>query len=183
VVAIIRTPPAATGGLAAAEGDVWIAADVQGVLRVDAAANRIESTISVEAGQLLLAIDGVVEGDGAVWVGGAWTTKAVARGAADGPGDESVGNGAIARIDPRTSAVVATIPFARPATPLMPSGNVLWVESGGVLSRMDMRTNRVVGGEVSPSGWVDPADKVLWVGTGTSMLTRVPLASVIRGVG
>jgi len=170
-------PARKTWGLAAGEGAVWVSATCPAfgcLLRVDPATGRV--TARIQGNHLF---GQVTVGDGAVW-------------ASDGA--------AVARIDPRTDRVAATVPLLSPApmsdsSPILNGSGLLaaapgaiWVTRAGntreaSLLRIDPRTGRVTGAGLDvgrePQAVV-ASGTTAWVLTPTG-LARADLVVCVHG--
>jgi streptogramin lyase len=116
--------------IAVGAGAVWVSnlvefnpgAPVPGLLsRIDPTTMQIVSTVPVGK-----APDGIAIGFGSVWVGNS--------------GDLSV-----SRVNPLTNGVEATIPLQHLAKYVAIDAAAVWVAGGSELTRLDPRSNRVVG--------------------------------------
>jgi streptogramin lyase len=168
IVAVISTEdpnvedPSIPIGVAFGEGGVWVAdPNLNSVLRVDPASNRIVARISVPDHPVRLAV-----GEGAVWV-----TQS---------GAES-----LARIDVASGAVVATVPIGgKPSgEPALGAGSV-WALDGThrQVVRIDPATNgevaRIDVGGTGPTGGVLYAYGSIWAASdGDAQIVRIDPAT------
>ena len=142
-------------GAAVADGALWIATPA-GVVRVDAASNKVEPAVAVPGAPCASLAWGLK----ALWV-----PQCAAR--------------TLARVDGASKAVTTlVVPVADPSGSIAVGVGSIWVasEAAGVVSRIDPDTREVVG-EVfvgrEPSG-VAFADDVLWVtSAATNTVTRI----------
>jgi YVTN family beta-propeller protein len=130
VVATIPVIPGASG-LAVGEGAVWVF-DIWSVSRIDPQTNLVVRTISFEPGHGVFTA--IAVGEGYVWLV-----------------NRLPGNGEVARIDPGTNEIVATIPVGDYTIDGAVSEGSLWVVNAapgsggpGTVSRIDLKTNQVV---------------------------------------
>jgi virginiamycin B lyase len=179
---VIATIPVGSGpfGLAAGEGAVWVASQsANTVSRIDPATNTVTATIPVGINPI-----GIATTPGAVWVanhngnpsGSVMridpTTNSVVDtipvGAQEfccGPAHMAAGAGAVwvgvpnldsvARVDPATDTVTATIRVHGACGDLTASSTAIWVAGGGCapgISRIDPNTNRLVASNVGAGG-------------------------------
>jgi virginiamycin B lyase len=183
---VVATVPVSKAPLAAAADSdaVWLTHDAGGsVSRIDVKTNRVVAT--TKAGRKLR---GIAVGAGFVWVASErnliridpHTSRVVGRPIVVGKdtGDVAVGEGSVwitdpvasgvARVDPATCRVVATIPVAGPPLRLTVGGGALWTTNlrNRTISKIDPQTNRVVGTALAagrPLGIAIGKDAV-WVG-------------------
>src|SRR5439155_2301651 len=74
VIATVRLPCAAFGGMSAADNVVWLSESLLGVYRVDPVANRVVARIHLGPRERRLNADRVLLGDGKELVSGEWTS-------------------------------------------------------------------------------------------------------------
>jgi streptogramin lyase len=140
-------------GIAFVEGDAWVA-DAAGssVARIDLGDGEILSRIPVPSPTRIAA------GEEAVW--------------ALSPGDRS-----LARIDPRTNLLVATIRFPAVPEDVAVGEGAVWVShpTAGSISRVDPETN-----EVAASIRLATGEAPLFIETGEGGVWVLSLASILR---
>ncbi len=154
-------------GLVVGEGAVWVVSPVQGtVTRIDPATSTIVATIVVAKpapglyGLIVPSAGSIAVGDGAVWA--------------------TMGNsGKVARIDPSTNRVVATIKAGSVSPSVAFEDGALWLisEDDQSLRRIDPATNRVVATIPLHAGPAGPfllsvTDGALWV-TGDELIAKI----------
>lgn len=153
-------------GIAVGEGGVWVVSPVQGtVTRIDPATSTIVATIVVAKpapglyGLIVPGAGSIAVGDGAVWA-------------------TMENSGKVARIDPSSNRVVATIGTGSYPSVAFADG-ALWVmsENDPTLRRIDPATNRAVAtiplhtGPLGPI-WLSVTEGALWV-TGDRLIARI----------
>jgi len=135
-VATVRLPLAATGEIAAGDGAVWVAEQLAGVYRVNAAAGRVVARIEVGPRRRRLAIQSVALGEGAVF----------AIGTRIGKHQVATGENALVRIDPASNRVESVTSLPRDAGSAVAYGaRALWIaqRDGPSIYRIDPETGRV----------------------------------------
>jgi streptogramin lyase len=145
-----RTPTEVAVG----EGAVWVTTG-DTVTRLDPDSLDVEATISVNRGPRYPSrvLTGIAAAEGAVWV-------------AVGVEPPQSGN-AVARIDPRTSRVVANVELLGHATDLAVGKGAVWVteEKPGFLVRIDPTTNTEAAriDVAEPAGGVATGAGSVWI--------------------
>ena len=120
-------------GVALGDGALWIGGDT-GLTRVNTASNSFSNAIRLG----VVVPTAVASGDGAIWV--------TARPGFHCCPPENIGNGTLTRIDPKTNAVVATIPVGGQPATVAVGEDAVWIADPGTRSvvRVDPDQNRVV---------------------------------------
>jgi YVTN family beta-propeller protein len=139
VLATIHVDSTGQSGVAVTDEAVW-ALGFPGIVRIDPKTNAIVTTIPVAqnvagGGPSPTAL---ATGEGAVWVANRFVPP---NGIAP-----SGKRGTVSRIDPRTNAIVATIPVGYDPFEIAVGEGAIWVanRTGFTVSRIDPRTNHVV---------------------------------------
>jgi YVTN family beta-propeller protein len=165
--------PAGTGGLAVGENAVWsLSWSTWTLMRIDPAKNAITARIKVKPGnpcpQAPDTCGQVAAGNGGVWV--SMRTDNV-----------------VARIDQKTSKVIATIPVGKEPDGIASSPGAIWVANHGSssdgpsVSRIDPATNQVVTTiPVGPATACCSDHMIATVGAGSLWVTVPNLASAVR---
>jgi YVTN family beta-propeller protein len=148
VVKSIRMSPVgaagfeAESGIAAGEGGIWAIGSAD-IVRVDPATDEIVATIPISQNATGLAPNptAVAVGEGSVWVAArvsTFTSSTLHK--------PSIHRGTVIRIDPKTNAIVATIPVGADPFGIAVGERSVWVANrrGFTISRIDPRTNKVV---------------------------------------
>ncbi len=143
-------PVASPFGMAASAGVIWVTTPA-GAVRIDPTTNAISGKVAFGSGND--EIDGVAADADAVWV-------------------TDFDANTLVRIDPKTLAVVATIPVGQSPEGVVVAAGAVWVANhrAGTVSRIDPATNQIVAtipaGDAGPSGpqWVASISGSIWVG-------------------
>ena len=151
ILATIPVDCAGSKRMAAGEGSVWVACrDDSAVVRIDARRNKVVAKIPTgSAGAHDLAVT-----PGAVWV--------------------TDTSNEMARIDPKTNKVVATIAGVGGGIGITAEGGELWASDGSGIAHIDTRTNEITRRiELGPGFYygLEHVGKVFWVSDADS--TRV----------
>jgi streptogramin lyase len=136
VIATVRLPFDAGGGIAAGDGAVWTAQQLAGVYRVDPRTNRVVARIKVGPRPRRLAFQDVAVGGREVFALGVRT----------GRHRVSSGEEVLVRIDPSSDRVEAVTSLPRGAGTIFTYGaGALWVvgENGSEIYRIDPSTGKV----------------------------------------
>jgi YVTN family beta-propeller protein len=132
----------AESGIALGEGGLWAIGSAD-IVRVDPATNEIVTKIPIAQNSVGPAPNptALAVGEGAVWVANRVSTFSSST-----LHKPSVRRGIVARIDPSTNAVVATIPVGADPFAIAVGHGSVWVANrrGFTISRIDPRTNKVV---------------------------------------
>ena len=143
----------------AGEGAVWVTNPTKSLVqKIDPETNRVVATTPVGPTPRFLAV-----GEGGVWT-------------------LNQADGSVTRLDPATGEVAATIPadVAGGGGDITTGGGAVWARgSGYLLTRIDPKTNEVVGryGPSSGSGAVIVAPGAVWISAhDVGMVWRIPIA-------
>jgi streptogramin lyase len=166
VIATVRLPCDALGGMAAADNAVWLSESLLGVYRVDPVTNRIVARIHLGGRGRRLNADRVLLGDGKVLVAGEWTSG----------GAPTDGSG-LARIDPTRNRLETVTPITSGALALTYGDYSLWLArmGGSTVEQIDPRTGKTIATFHAHVGVaLAVADSQLWTLTrnGTLRLLR-----------
>jgi len=134
VVATVRMPCDATGGIAADARGAWVSESLLGVYRIDPGTNRVVARIQVGRGVLRLDVEHILPVRDGVLVSGPWAS-----------GSSLTGENGLARIDParNRARAVATLPRGPLAVTL--GGGSVWAGriGGSSLQAVDPSTGAV----------------------------------------
>ncbi|TML94587.1 MAG: hypothetical protein E6G03_11985 [Actinobacteria bacterium] len=135
VIATVRLPCAAFGGMSAADNVVWLSESLLGVYRVDPVTNRVVARIHLGPRERRLNADRVLLGDGKVLVSGEWTSG----------GAPTDGSG-LARIDPKRNRLETVTPLPSGALALTYGDHSLWLArmGGPTVKRIDPHTGKTI---------------------------------------
>jgi YVTN family beta-propeller protein len=149
VVESIRVSPVgaagfeAESGIALGEGALWVIGSAD-IVRIDPSTGEIVARIPIAQNSTGPAPNptAVAVGEGAVWV----ASRAVTFTSTTLKDEVPVRRGTVSRIDPRTNAVVATIPVGADPFGIAVGEGSVWVANrrGFSISRIDPSTNKVV---------------------------------------
>jgi streptogramin lyase len=135
VVATVRLPLEAFGGITVGPGAVWLAESLAGVYRIDPRTNHVIARIRIPLAAGSLDAEQIVLSGGKVLAIGAKTSA-----------NMLTGRNGVARIDPQRNRVEAVTPLPSGPLAVTVGQGSLWVArvGGSSVERVDPRTGKVV---------------------------------------